>query len=67
MEHSEKFELVKGYYEAGQWSKKAVWNVTAKQWITPAEYEEITGEPFDPADIEANENDFQNALEELGV
>lgn len=67
MEHSKDFEKVKHYYEIGKWSKQAVWNVTVKQRITPAEYEEITGEPFDEREIDASERDLENALEELGV
>ena len=47
-EHSEKFELVKGYYLAGQWGKKAVKNAVKKGWITAEEYEEIVGEPYAP-------------------
>lgn len=43
MEHSPKFELVKGYYDSGLWSKKAVRNAVVKGRITAAEYEEITG------------------------
>ncbi len=46
MEHSPKFELVKGYYEAGLWKKKAVKNAVVKGWITASEYEEIVGEPY---------------------
>lgn len=46
MEHSAKFELVKGYYDAGLWKKKAVRNAVIKGWITAAEYEEIVGEPY---------------------
>lgn len=46
MEHSPKFELVKSYYLAGQWKKKAVKNAVKKGWITAEEYEEITGEPY---------------------
>lgn len=45
-EHSEKFELVKEYYNTGRWKKKAVKNAVAKGWITAAEYEEITWEPY---------------------
>lgn len=44
--HSPKFELVKGYYDSGKWSKKAVRNAVIKGWITAAEYEEIVGEPY---------------------
>ena len=46
MEHSPKFELVKGYYESGFWKKKAVKNAVAKGWITADEYELIVGEPY---------------------
>lgn len=46
MEHSAKFDLVKGYYDAGKWSKKAVRNAVVKGWITAEEYEEIVGDPY---------------------
>lgn len=44
MEHSPKFDLVKGYYDSGMWGKKAVRNAVAKGWITAEEYAEIVGE-----------------------
>ncbi len=47
IEHSPKFELVKSYYDAGLWKKKAVRNAVVKGWITAAEYEEITGEQYE--------------------
>ena len=47
IEHSPKFELVKGYYDAGLWKKKAVKNAVVKGWITADEYEEITGEQYE--------------------
>ena len=31
MEHSAKFDLVKGYYDAGKWSKKAVRNAVGSR------------------------------------
>lgn len=46
MEHSEKFNLVKEYYDEGRWKKKAVRNAVAKGWITADEYKEITGEVY---------------------
>lgn len=46
MEHSAKFDLVKGYYDTGKWSKKAVRNAVVKGWITAEEYEEIVGDPY---------------------
>lgn len=45
-EHSPKFDLVKRYYDEGLWNKKAVKNAVKKGWITPEEYEEITGSPY---------------------
>jgi uncharacterized XkdX family phage protein len=46
MEHSAKFDKVKGYYDRGLWNNARVANAVVKEWITPAEYEEITGEPY---------------------
>lgn len=46
-EHSEKFELVKGYFDSGEWKKKAVKNAVRRGWITAEEYAEIVGEPYD--------------------
>lgn len=45
-EHSERFELVKGYYDSGAWKKKAVRNAVLRGWITAEEYQEITGEVY---------------------
>lgn len=44
--HSKKFEKIKLYYMMGLWPKSHVYNVVAKGVITPAEYEEITGDPY---------------------
>lgn len=46
-EHSERFDLVKSYYDKGLWKKKAVKNAVEKGWITATEYEEIVCEPYD--------------------
>lgn len=45
-EHSEKFYLVKRYYDEGLWKKKAVRNAVVKGWITKGEYSEITGSEY---------------------
>ena len=42
---SKNFEKVKGYYERGMWSIERVHAAVGK-WITPAEYEQITGEVY---------------------
>jgi uncharacterized XkdX family phage protein len=41
-----RFEKVKMYYDAGLWDKMRVRNAVEKEWITAAEYEEITGEVY---------------------
>lgn len=46
-EHSEKFELVKNYYDSGLWKKKAVKNAVKKGWITAEEYFEIVDEIYE--------------------
>lgn len=45
--HSPKYEKVKTYYDCGLWSDGMVRNAVVKGWITPAEYEEITGRIYD--------------------
>ena len=43
---SDKFALVKDYYDRGLWSKQRVYNAVGK-WITTEEYELITGEIYE--------------------
>ena len=45
--HSPKFDKVKNYYDKGIWKKERVHEAVVKGWITPAEYEEIVGEPYE--------------------
>ena len=40
------YEQVKSYYERGLWKIDRVKRAVVKEWITPAEYKEITGEPY---------------------
>ena len=42
-----KFEKVKSYYERGLWNIERVRNAVVKNWITPAEFEEITGTVYE--------------------
>ncbi len=44
--HSKDFEKYKYYYDQGLWNKKMLKNAVKKGKITEAEYEEITGEPY---------------------
>ena len=49
MAHSPKFALVKKYYDRGLWNLHRVAQAVQYGWITEAEYEEITGEPYPTA------------------
>ena len=42
------FEKIKRWYEQGLWTKAWVHNAAVKGKITAEQYEEITGEPFEP-------------------
>ena len=44
---SEKFDIVKKYYDFNLWSIEKVKNAVAKNWITTSEYQEITGEEYE--------------------
>lgn len=44
--HSPKFKKVKRYFDQGFWNVEMVHNAVVMDWITPAEFEEITGEPY---------------------
>ena len=46
MEHSEKFELVKSYYDRRMWSAERV-RAAVGRWITEEECAEILGENAD--------------------
>ena len=43
---SKKYRKVKGYYDDDLWSISRVRDAVVKNWITPAEYEEITKEKY---------------------
>lgn len=53
-EHSKNFAKVEKYFKAGAWNaarvRNAVTNPASNPWITPEEYEEITGLPYETAD-----------------
>lgn len=41
-----KYDKVKGYYDRGLWNIGRVRDAVVKNWITPEQFEEITGEPY---------------------
>lgn len=56
MEHSVNYAKVKSYYDRGLWNLARVKKAVEKGWITEEEYQEITGQPYDGAfhDLENN-------------
>lgn len=46
VEHSPKFDLVRRYYNYKLWSLKRVHDAVGR-WITPEEFEEITGQVYE--------------------
>lgn len=44
---SRKFNLVKKYYDNGNWTIEQVRNAVVKGWITAEEFTIITGEAYD--------------------
>ena len=46
-EHSPHYAQVKAYYDGGYWDTNRVRNAVVKNWITPEEFYEITGEPYE--------------------
>ena len=43
---SKKYNKVKTYYDENLWSKRQVHDAVEHGWITPEEYQEITGEIY---------------------
>lgn len=43
MEHSPKYDIVLTYYKRKLWDINRVRNAVIKNWITPDEFQEITG------------------------
>lgn len=43
---SDKFEMVKFFYDSGAWTIDKVANAVAREWITADEYKQITGKAY---------------------
>jgi len=46
MEHSNNYTKVKSYYDMKLWNETRVRNAVIMNWITEAEFEEITGTAY---------------------
>ena len=44
--HSKNFAKVKEYFDMGVWDEARVKDAVVKEWITEAEYKEITGKAY---------------------
>lgn len=42
-----RYDKVKYYYDNGYWSILRVHDAVEKGWITPEQFEEITGKPYE--------------------
>lgn len=42
-----KYDKVKYYYDNGYWSIQRVRDAVVKGWITPEQFEKITGKPYE--------------------
>jgi len=58
------YTYIKGFYEGGLWSKKQVHDVVAAGRITPEQYEEITGDPYDPDSPPSEDENVTNSEQE---
>lgn len=47
VEHSKNFDKVKKYFDEGTWNEYRVGEAVKKNWITPDEFQEITGKPYE--------------------
>lgn len=43
------FKKIKKWFDQGLWTKEMVANAVVKGFLTPNQYEEITGEPYEEA------------------
>lgn len=41
------YEMAKAYYESGEWNEPMIRRLVEKDRLTPAEYEGITGNPYE--------------------
>jgi uncharacterized XkdX family phage protein len=41
------FEIIKDFYDSGFYTKSEIAEFTAAEWITPEQYQEITGETYE--------------------
>lgn len=46
MEHSPKYEMVRGFYMNNLWEERKVRDAVIKHWITEEEFKEITGKDY---------------------
>ena len=59
-----KLSKVKDFYDSGLWTKSMVSNAVAKNWISEAEYQDITGEAYTAPETHGTLSDRVQTLEE---
>ena len=59
-----KLSKVKDFYDSGLWTKSMVSNAVAKNWISEAEYQDITGETYTAPAVQPS-GDLETRVETL--
>ena len=57
-----KLSKVKGYYDSGLWTAVMVSNAVAKNWISEAEYQDITGEAYTAPETQPDSGDLETRV-----
>ena len=59
-----KLSKVRDFYDSGLWTAVMVSNAVAKNWISEAEYQDITGEAYTAPETQGTLSDRVQTLEE---
>ena len=59
-----KLSKVRDFYDSGLWTVSMVSNAVAKNWISEAEYQEITGDTYITPETQGTLSDRVQTLEE---
>ena len=59
-----KLSKVRDFYDSGLWTVSMVSNAVAKNWISEAEYQEITGDTYTAPETHGTLSDRVQTLEE---
>ena len=55
-------QKIKDFYDAGLWTAGMVSNAVAKNWISEAEYQDITGEAYTAPETQPDSGDLETRV-----